>query len=68
VSDTDGSGYLPISNSAATALSLNLTLPANSTGIIFLVVGIRFFLDDSGVKYPISNGAYNAMSIVDVDV
>jgi hypothetical protein len=31
-------------------------------------VGIKFFLDDNGVKYPLNNGAYNSMSIVDIDV
>jgi hypothetical protein len=68
VTDKDEWGYLPIDNTATAALPLSLALPANATGIIFQVVGIRFFLDDSGIKYPITNDAYNAMSIVGVDV
>jgi hypothetical protein len=66
--DTDESAYLPLDNNQASALTLAFSLPANATAPVLNVVGIKFFLDDNGVKYPLNNGAYNSMSIVDIDV
>lgn len=42
------------------------TLTANSTHPLFFVLGIQFFQDVNGVKYPLKNGAFNALSIVKV--
>ena len=52
---------------ATVATVLNTALAANSTHPLFLVFGVEFYQDVNGVKYPLKNGSYNALSIVKVD-
>ena len=47
-------------------INLNNNVTANSTHPLFLVLGVEFYQDVNGVKYPLKNGAYNALSIVKV--
>ncbi|GGD35405.1 hypothetical protein [Flavobacterium orientale] len=55
-------------NAAATAvLSLENTVPANSTKPLFLVLGLDFFQEVNGEMYPLKNGAFNPLSLVAVD-
>lgn len=48
------------------AFDLAVNLPANSTHPLFLVLGISFFVEDIDEFSPIKNGAFNALSIVQV--
>lgn len=48
-------------------IELTLLLPANSTLPLFLAFGIAFFQEVNGVQYPLKNGAYNALALVQID-
>ncbi|WP_435354267.1 hypothetical protein [Emticicia sp. SJ17W-69] len=65
------SDFISIVNSAVpeTTLDLNLGGAQNQalTSPIFVVVGVSFFQDVNGEKYPLKNGAFNAVKIVKVD-
>ena len=39
-------------------------LTANSTGHLFLLLGIRFFQEVNGILYPLRNDAFNVLEIV----
>jgi hypothetical protein len=45
---------------------VNMVTP-NSVHPLFVLVGIQFYQDVNGVKYPLKNGAYNALGIVTVE-
>jgi hypothetical protein len=47
-------------------LNLQVALTANSTHPIFLVLGVEFFQQVNGALYSLRNGAFNALSIVEV--
>ena len=49
---------------AAQALSNNLT--AGSTLPLFLVLGIEFLQEVNGAMYPLRNGAFNSLQLVEV--
>ncbi|TXF79614.1 hypothetical protein [Chryseobacterium sp.] len=54
-------------NTTQTApVNLALQLPADSTHPLFLVLGIEFYQEVNSVQYPLRNGAYNALKIIDV--
>lgn len=57
---------LPINTVLTTALQLENILPLNSVHPLFLVVGISFYQEVNGSFYPMKNGAYNALQIVEV--
>jgi hypothetical protein len=61
------SAVLAWDGTATNAINLNHALTANSAHPLFLAFGVEFFQDVNGVKYPLKNGAYNALSIVKVD-
>jgi hypothetical protein len=61
------SAVLAWDGTATAVLNLSNAVTANSTHPLFLVLGIEFFQDVNGVKYPLKNGAYNALTIVKVD-
>lgn len=48
-------------------LTLTCTVPANSTGPLFLAFGVEFFQMVNGQQYPLKNGSYNALQLVKVD-
>ncbi len=64
---TTASAVLAWDWNATTAINLNNTITATSTHPLFLVFGIEFYQDVNGIKYPLRNGSYNALSIVKVD-
>lgn len=66
VVDSKESGILPLDNVATAPLVLDNVFTANSTHPLFLVLGISFYQDVNGQKYPLKNGAYNALSLVKV--
>ena len=67
VTDNQESAILPWDNNATAALNLSNVVTANSVHPLFLLLGIQFFQDVNGVKYPLKNGAFNALQIVKVD-
>lgn len=64
---TASSAVLAWDETATAAINLNNAIAANSTHPLFLVFGVEFYQDVNGVKYPLKNGSYNALSIVKVD-
>jgi len=65
--DSKQSALLAWDGTATAVLNLSNAVTANSTHPLFLVLGIEFFQDVNVVKYPLKNGAYNALTIVKVD-
>lgn len=53
-------------NTSVAALTLENNLTPNSTHPLFFVLGVEFYQDVNGEKYPLKNGAYNALQIVSV--
>ncbi|MBS1641225.1 MAG: hypothetical protein JST94_05515 [Bacteroidetes bacterium] len=64
--DSKESLLLAWDNTATTLLTLTNSVTPNSTHPLFLAVGIEFFQEVNGTKYPLKNGAYNALSIIKV--
>jgi hypothetical protein len=67
VADSSASANLPWDVAATAAINLSNSVTANSTHPLFLVLGIEFYQDVNGIKYPLKNGAFNALAIVKVD-
>uniref|UniRef100_UPI004049E6E1 hypothetical protein n=1 Tax=Gelidibacter sp. TaxID=2018083 RepID=UPI004049E6E1 len=61
------SGILPYTAADTAALDLAAVLTPNSALPIMQVVSIEFFQEVNGDMYPLKNGAYNAMAVVNVD-
>ena len=65
--DTHESDMLPLTITPTGVISLsNLVTPA-SVHPLFLLFGIEFFQSVNGLKYPLRNGSFNALSVVKVD-
>ena len=62
------SAVLPWDNSATTDLNLALSLPANSTYPVFVLLQVQFLEQLNTDYYPLQNGAYNACAVIDVDI
>ena len=65
--DSKASAMLAWDGTATAVTNLINALDANNTHPLFLVLGVEFYQDVNGVKYPLKNGSYNALSIVKVD-
>lgn len=65
--DSASSATLAWDGTATAPLTLTSNLTAASTGAILLVLGIEFFQEVNGTNYSLSNGAFNALTIVAVD-
>lgn len=50
------------------AISLSNVLTPNSTEPLFLALGVTFYQYVNGQYYPLNNGTYNAVAIIQVDV
>lgn len=68
LAQASGSSILAWDNAATTALSLSLTLPAASTFPVVVLLQLLFMEQVNGDYYPLNNGAYNACSIIQVDL
>ena len=66
ITKTSESILYPWDNVEVAASTLENDLTPNSTHPLFFVLGIEFFQDVNGEKYPLKNGAYNALQIVKV--
>jgi hypothetical protein len=58
---------LPYDGSNTAAINLAVALPAGSALPILQVIGIEFYQEVNGQMYSLKNGAYNALSIANVD-
>jgi hypothetical protein len=60
------SGMLPWDGNATGVINLQQALPANSTHPLFLALGIEFLQQVNNTNYPLKNGSFNALAIVQV--
>lgn len=58
---------IPVGPQVEEAVDLTVALPAASVASLLLVLGIEFYQEVNGQFYPMSNGEFNALSIVAVD-
>lgn len=58
---------LPYDGANTAAINLAVALTAGSALPILQVVGIEFYQEVNGQMYPLKNGAYNALSVANVD-
>ena len=56
---------LPI-NGTATDVTLTPTAAATGTGLSFYFLKVAFFQEINGVQYPLNNGAFNALQLVEI--
>jgi hypothetical protein len=66
-SDLQESAILPWDNALSVDLLLTNNITPNSPNVLFAMLGIQFYQDVNGVKYPLKNGAINSLAIVRVD-
>ena len=66
VQQSADSGIIPWDNNASTGVTMTHNLTPNSTHPIFLLLGVQFYQDVNGIKYPLKNGAFNSLSLVKV--
>jgi hypothetical protein len=64
---TSETGILPIGVAATAAIDLVNMVPAASTHPLFVALGVEFYQEVNGATYLLKNGAYNALSLVDVE-
>ncbi|MCG2419764.1 hypothetical protein K8089_12085 [Aequorivita sp. F47161] len=61
------SPIIPWDTTTQAALTLSTTITAGSTLPVLQVVGVNFFQEVNGEMYPLRNGAFNALAVVEVD-
>lgn len=66
VVDLKTTAQLPWNNTATAAITLTANVTANSTHPLFLALGIEFFQEVNGSMYPLKNGAFNPLALVNV--
>lgn len=64
---SEASDFISIDDMQVAAMELTINLPANSTHPLFLALGMEFYQEVNGGKYPFNNGAFNSLNIVKVD-
>lgn len=67
VTAASSTALLPWDSVLTAPLDLENALPAASTKVLFLVVGIEFYQQINQQLYPLKNGAFNALSVVKVN-
>ncbi len=60
-------GILPYDGVDTAAINLTVALTANTVLPVVQVVGVAFYQEVNGQMYPLKNGAYNALSVANVD-
>ncbi|RRJ88065.1 hypothetical protein [Flavobacterium macacae] len=63
---SSSTALLPWDSVLTGPLDLENALPAASTNVLFLVVGIEFYQEINQQLYPLKNGAFNALSVLKV--
>ena len=66
VADSKTSAILPWDENGSAALLLTNVVTANSTHSLFLALGIEFYQEVNGDMYPLKNGTFNALALVEV--
>jgi hypothetical protein len=66
VVDSQDTAIQPWDATATAAINLANAVTAASTHPLFLALGIEFYQEVNGQMYPLKNGAYNALALVQV--
>ena len=66
VVDTKDTAIQPWDATATAAINLANAVSAASTHPLFLALGIEFYQEVNGQMYPLKNGAFNALALVQV--
>jgi len=66
ITDSKESGVLPWDATATALFNLANAVTPNSTQPLFLLLGIQFYQQVNGINYALKNGAFNALSLVNV--
>lgn len=67
VVDTSETAILPWNGTATAPINQVNTVTPASTKPLFLALGVEFYQEINGQKYPLKNGAFNPLSIAKVD-
>ena len=67
VVDVQNTIDLPWDNVLTSAITLTCVVTPNSIHPLFLLASIEFYQSVNGSMYPLKNGAFNALSLVEVD-
>ncbi|MFB9272898.1 hypothetical protein ACFFT3_13470, partial [Lutibacter litoralis] len=67
VFESDETAVLPYDSADTAQIDLMAALTANSVLPVIQVLGIEFYQEVNGTMYPLKNGSYNALSVIDVD-
>lgn len=67
VVDTSETAILPWNGTATSPINQVNTVTPASTKPLFLALGVEFYQEINGQKYPLKNGAFNPLSIAKVD-
>ncbi|ETN94001.1 hypothetical protein [Zhouia amylolytica] len=59
--------YIVWNGTEQAAMDIGHTLTANSDLPLFTVLGVNFYQIVNGVNYPLNNGSFNALTLVQVD-
>jgi hypothetical protein len=65
--DTDESSDIAIGPQSESAINLTATVPTTGDFPIFLLFGVEFLQEVNGTMYPLKNGAFNALALVEID-
>jgi len=66
IAPTGETAVFPWNNTITAAIDIPLQLTADSTKPLFLALGVEFFQEVNGDRYPLKNGAFNAIKLIDV--
>ena len=66
--ENDETAILPYTAADTAAIALSATVTANSLLPVVQVLGVEFYQEVNGQMYALKNGAYNALSVVIVDL
>jgi len=68
VFESDETAILPYEAAKTAQIDLSAVVTANSILPVIQVIGIEFYQEVNGEMYPLKNGSYNALSVIDVDI
>jgi hypothetical protein len=66
IAEISSSAEILLNNEETAVLSHSHSVTPNSTHPLFIFLGIEFFQEVNGSMYPLKNGAFNALAIVEV--
>ena len=68
VFESDETAILPYDNQDTAAIDLIAAVTVDSILPVFQVLGIEFYQEVNGTMYPLKNGTFNALSLIDATV